>query len=135
MGAARRQRLALGAAQAQDPVADRRVLGRRLHAKPGARLSRALHGENPHVTIINDDGSANALAGLRAQAQAGNVTWDLVDMLPSDAQLACDEGIILQIDHDEMLAPPPDGTPGRPRTSCPAAWATASSRRSSIRRC
>lgn len=66
---------------------------------------------NPHVTIINDDGSANALASLRAQAQAGNVTWDLVDMLPSDAQLACDEGIIMQIDHDAMLAPAPDGTP------------------------
>ncbi|MGY6570300.1 MAG: ABC transporter substrate-binding protein, partial [Salinarimonas sp.] len=55
--------------------------------------------KNPHVTIVNDDGSANALAGLRAQSQAGNVTWDLVDMLPSDAQLACDEGIILPIDH------------------------------------
>jgi putative spermidine/putrescine transport system substrate-binding protein len=66
---------------------------------------------NPHVTIVNDDGSANALAGLRAQAQAGNVTWDLVDMLPSDAQLACDEGIIMQIDHDAMLAAAPDGTP------------------------
>ncbi len=66
---------------------------------------------NPHVTIINDDGSANALAGLRAQSQAGNVTWDLVDMLPSDAQLACDEGIIMEIDVDEMLAPAPDGTP------------------------
>lgn len=66
---------------------------------------------NPDVKIINDDGSANALAGLRAQAQAGNVTWDLVDMLPSDAQLACDEGIILRIDHDAMLEPAPDGTP------------------------
>lgn len=66
---------------------------------------------NPHVTIHNDDGSANALAGLRAQAEAGNVTWDLVDMLPSDAQLACEEGLILEIDHDAMLAPAPDGTP------------------------
>lgn len=66
---------------------------------------------NPHVTISNDDGSANALAGLRAQSQAGNVTWDVVDMLPSDAQLACDEGIIMPIDHDAMLAPAPDGTP------------------------
>lgn len=66
---------------------------------------------NPHVTINNDDGSANALASLRAQSQAGNVTWDLVDMLPSDAQLACDEGIILPIDHDEVLAAAPDGTP------------------------
>ena len=66
---------------------------------------------NPHVTIVNDDGSANALAGLRAQSQAGNVTWDLVDMLPSDAQLACDEGIVMEIDHDAMLAAAPDGTP------------------------
>lgn len=76
---------------------------------------RAYHdpymAENPGVTIINDDSSANALAGIRAQAQAGNVTWDLVDMLPSDAQLACDEGLILEIDHDEMLAAAPDGTP------------------------
>jgi putative spermidine/putrescine transport system substrate-binding protein len=66
---------------------------------------------NPHVRIHNDDGSANALAGLRAQSQAGNVTWDLVDMLPSDAQIACEEGLILEIDHDEMLAAAPDGTP------------------------
>ncbi len=90
--------------------------------------------ENPNITIINDDGSANALAGLRAQSQAGNVTWDLVDMLPSDAQLACDEGIIMQIDADEWLAAGAR-TARRPRkTSCPARWATASSRRSSIRR-
>jgi len=76
---------------------------------------RAYHNpymeQNPDITIINDDGSANALAGLRAQSQAGNVTWDLVDMLPSDAQLACEEGLILPIDHDAMLAPAPDGTP------------------------
>src|SRR5690606_32603652 len=66
---------------------------------------------NSDINIINDDGSANALAGLRAQAQAGNVTWDLVDMLPSDAQLACDEGILLPLDHDAMLDAAPDGTP------------------------
>ena len=66
---------------------------------------------NPHVRIVTDDGSANALAGIRAQAQAGNVTWDLVDMLPSDAQVACDEGLLLEIDYDNMLAPAPDGTP------------------------
>lgn len=80
-----------------------------------ASQQRAYHEpwmeQNPNVQIINDDGSANALAGLRAQSQAGNITWDLVDMLPSDAQLACDEGIIMPIDHDAMLAPAPDGTP------------------------
>ena len=103
--------LALSAA-AQDPVSLTVVSWGGAYT---ASQQRAYHEPfmeaNPHVTIINDDGSANALASLRAQAQAGNVTWDLVDMLPSDAQLACDEGIILQIDHDAMLAPAPDGTP------------------------
>jgi len=103
--------LALSAA-AQDPVSLTIVSWGGAYT---ASQQRAYHEPfmeaNPHVTIINDDGSANALASLRAQAQAGNVTWDLVDMLPSDAQLACDEGIILQIDHDAMLAPAPDGTP------------------------
>lgn len=103
-----------------------------------ASQNRAYHEpymeENPHVTIINDDGSANALAGLRAQHQAGNVTWDLVDMLPSDAQLACDEGIVIPIDHDDMLAAAPMAR--RPRkTSCPVRSASASSRRSSTRPC
>ncbi len=103
--------LALSAA-AQDPVSLTVVSWGGAYT---ASQQRAYHEPfmeaNPHVTIINDDGSANALASLRAQAQAGNVTWDLVDMLPSDAQRACDEGIILQIDHDAMLAPAPDGTP------------------------
>ena len=61
--------------------------------------------------IINIDQSGNALAGLRSQSQAGNVTWDLVDMLPADAMIACAEGLIEPIDHDELLAEAPDGTP------------------------
>ncbi|MCC5991619.1 MAG: ABC transporter substrate-binding protein [Rhodobacteraceae bacterium] len=103
--------MALSAA-AQDPVSLTIVSWGGAYTASQQRAYHEPYMEmNPHVTIINDDGSANALAGLRAQAQAGNVTWDLVDMLPSDAQLACDEGIILQIDHDEMLAAAPDGTP------------------------
>ena len=103
--------MALGAA-AQDPVSLTVVSWGGAYTASQVRAYHEPFMEaNPHVTIINDDGSANALASLRAQAQAGNVTWDLVDMLPSDAQLACDEGIILQIDHDAMLAPAPDGTP------------------------
>ncbi|MCW9039049.1 MAG: extracellular solute-binding protein, partial [Rhodospirillales bacterium] len=61
--------------------------------------------------IINVDKAQAGLAGLRAQVQAGNVTWDLVDMLPSEAQIACDEGLIDIIDHDAVLAAAPDGTP------------------------
>ena len=60
--------------------------------------------------IVNIDRSANALAGLRAQSQAGNVTWDLVDILPADAIIACDEGLVEPIDHDALLAAAPDGT-------------------------
>ncbi|HSH41234.1 MAG TPA: ABC transporter substrate-binding protein [Arenicellales bacterium] len=104
--------LALGAAQAQDEVTLTVVSWGGAYTESQVRAYHEPYMEmNPNITIVNDDGSANALAGLRSQSQAGNITWDLVDMLPSDAQLACDEGIIMQIDHDEMLAPAPDGTP------------------------
>jgi len=66
--------------------------------------------ENPHVRIINDDGAYNALAGLRAQHDAGNVTWDLISFYPSDAQLACEEGLVIPFDHDEELLPGDDGS-------------------------
>ncbi|WP_163270700.1 ABC transporter substrate-binding protein [Chelativorans alearense] len=67
--------------------------------------------EKTGVKIVNEDKSANALAGIRAQVEADNVTWDIVDMLQADAQRACDEGLLEIIDHDEWLAPAPDGTP------------------------
>lgn len=67
--------------------------------------------ENPDVNIINDESSNEAVAKLRAMNEAGNVTWDLVDVLASDAIRLCDEGLAMEIDHDEMLAPAPDGTP------------------------
>jgi len=62
-------------------------------------------------TVVNIDKSSNALSGLRAQVQAGNVTWDLVDMLPSDALIACSEGLIEPLDPDTLFAAAPDGTP------------------------
>jgi len=43
--------------------------------------------------------------------EAGNVTWDLVDVVASDAIVACDEGLAVEIDHDNDLLPAPDGTP------------------------
>ena len=43
-------------------------------------------------------------------AEANNWSWDLVDMVASDAITVCDEGVILPINHDEMLAAAPDGT-------------------------
>ena len=67
--------------------------------------------ENPDVTIINDDNASEGLAKVRAQVESGNVTWDIVDMVASDAITACDEGLIMEIDPDTWLAPAPDGTP------------------------
>jgi len=66
---------------------------------------------NPDIKIINDDSSAEAASKMRAQAEAGKVTWDLVDVVPDDAVALCDEGLAIEIDADKLLAPAPDGTP------------------------
>ena len=62
------------------------------------------------VNIINDDSSAEAVAKLRAMNEAGNVTWDVVDVVAADAMRLCDEGLAMEIDHDSQLAAAPDGT-------------------------
>ncbi len=76
---------------------------------------RAYHdpymADNPDIKIVNDDSAGGAVAKLRAMQEAGNVTWDLVDMVASDAILSCDEGLVMEIDHDAELAAAPDGTP------------------------
>ena len=66
---------------------------------------------NPGVKIVNDDSAAEGASKLRAQAEAGKISWDLVDVVPDDAVALCDEGLVLEIDFDKVLAPAPDGTP------------------------
>ncbi|MEM9013141.1 MAG: extracellular solute-binding protein [Pseudomonadota bacterium] len=66
---------------------------------------------NPGVNIINDESSAEAVSRLRAMNEAGNVTWDVVDVVAADAIRLCDEGLAMPIDADAMLAAAPDGTP------------------------
>ncbi|WP_420412584.1 extracellular solute-binding protein [Roseibium sp.] len=66
--------------------------------------------KNPDVNIINDESSAEAVAKLRAMNEAGNITWDLVDVVASDAIRLCDEGLALEIDPATDLAAAPDGT-------------------------
>jgi len=65
---------------------------------------------NPGVKIINDESSPEAVAKLRAMAEAGNTTWDVVDVEAGDAIRLCDEGLAMEIDFDSQLAPAPDGT-------------------------
>ena len=59
---------------------------------------------------ISSEDYNGGLANIKAQVESGNVTWDVVDLEPSDVARACDEGLLEDIDHS-MLPPAPDGTP------------------------
>ncbi|PZX17804.1 putative spermidine/putrescine transport system substrate-binding protein [Palleronia aestuarii] len=65
---------------------------------------------HPEVQVTWDESSAEAVAGMRAQSEANNVTWDLVDVTAADAMRLCDEGLAMEVDIDEIAAPAPDGT-------------------------
>ncbi|HBZ43458.1 MAG TPA: spermidine/putrescine ABC transporter substrate-binding protein [Maritimibacter sp.] len=65
---------------------------------------------NPDVSITWDESSPEAVAKLRAMNEAGNVTWDLVDVVAADAIRLCDEGLAMEIDADEILAEGDDGS-------------------------
>jgi len=62
-----------------------------------------------------DQGSVNflkysgGLDQIRLQVNSGNVTWDVVDVLPHDARIGCDEGLFEELDRD-IFEPAPDGT-------------------------
>ncbi len=65
---------------------------------------------NPDVSISWDESSPEAVAKLRAMNEAGNVTWDLVDVVAADAIRLCDEGLAMEIDPNEILAEGDDGS-------------------------
>jgi putative spermidine/putrescine transport system substrate-binding protein len=65
---------------------------------------------NSGIAIINDESSGDAVAKLRAMNEAGNVTWDLVDVEAADGMRLCDEGLAMEIDFDTQLAPGDDGS-------------------------
>jgi len=58
---------------------------------------------------IRSEDYNGGIAEIKAQVEAGNVTWDIVDVELSDAVRACDEGLVIPIDPAELL-PAPDGT-------------------------
>ena len=65
---------------------------------------------NPNIKILNDDSAATGAAKLRAQAEAGNVTWDVLDVVYADGIALCDEGLVEELDLSSF-PPAPDGTP------------------------
>lgn len=74
----------------------------RAYAEPYAALTG--------ITITWDESSNEAIAKLRAATEAGNMTYDLVDVEGPDSQRACDEGLAEEIDFEEVLAPGTDGS-------------------------
>ena len=64
--------------------------------------------EKTGIEIVSADYNGG-LAEVKAQVEAGNVTWDLVDVELSDAVRGCDEGLLEPLDH-AMLPAAPDGT-------------------------
>ena len=59
--------------------------------------------------VVSEDYNGG-LAEVKAQVEAGNVTWDLVDVELSDAIRGCDEGLLEEID-PSILPAGADGTP------------------------
>lgn len=57
---------------------------------------------------INSIDYSGGLAEMRAQSEAKNVTWDLVDVVLADAIKGCDEGMFRPIDMDKEMAAAPD---------------------------
>ncbi|MDX1597967.1 MAG: ABC transporter substrate-binding protein [Marinobacter sp.] len=57
-------------------------------------------------TVVYNGG----LQVLREQVASGEVEWDVIDMIQSDASAACEEGLLESIS-PAILAPAPDGTP------------------------
>lgn len=60
-----------------------------------------------HLNVEDNDGG---LARIRAQAESGNVNWDVIDLMLPEVEIGCDEGLLEPIDAS-LLAPAPDGTP------------------------
>ncbi|OAN77048.1 spermidine/putrescine ABC transporter substrate-binding protein [Sulfitobacter sp. EhC04] len=65
---------------------------------------------HPEVNVVWDESSNEAVAKLRAMNEAGNITWDLVDVVASDAIRLCDEGLAMEYEPNELLAEGDDGT-------------------------
>ena len=59
------------------------------------------------VNFVNYNGG---LGEVRTQVESGNIQWDIVDVLPSDARTGCDEGLFEELPRD-VFAKAPDGTP------------------------
>ncbi|SFS91627.1 putative spermidine/putrescine transport system substrate-binding protein [Alloyangia pacifica] len=104
--------VAAGAVSAQDMANDMTLVSwggayQTSQTKAYADPYKEMH---PEVNISWDESSAEAVAKLRAMNEAGNITWDLVDVVAADAIRLCDEGLAMEYDPEELLAEGDDGS-------------------------
>ena len=52
------------------------------------------------ITVENYNGG---LGEVKAQVEANNVTWDVVDVLPDQAITGCDDGLFLKVDQSHFI--------------------------------
>lgn len=64
---------------------------------------------NEGVNIIWDESLVEVVVKLCVMNEVGNIIWDLVDVEVVDVICFCDEGLVMEIDYDEMLVVILDG--------------------------
>ena len=53
---------------------------------------------------------SGGLSEIKAQKEAGAITWDMIDVYAMDTINGCDEGLFVKFDFDKDFPPAPDGT-------------------------
>jgi len=53
---------------------------------------------------------SGGLSEIKAQKEAGKITWDIIDVFAMDTITGCDEGLFVEFDFDKDFPPAPDGT-------------------------
>ena len=54
---------------------------------------------------------SGGLSEIKAQKEAGAITWDIIEVFAFDTINGCDEGIFVEFDFDKDFPAAPDGTP------------------------
>ena len=83
-------------------------MGWRIYRSRKSKLTISLGLQRP-VTRLYLKTIQGASLKLKAQVEAGNVTWDIIDVEKSDAVRGCDEGLFMEID-PTFLPAGSDGT-------------------------
>ena len=69
-------------------------------AYTAAQQKGYINNWNGKVNVENYNGG---LGEIKAQVEANNVTWDVVDILPDQGVTGCDEGLFVKLDQSEFI--------------------------------